>query len=563
MNVQSGFQLGDFGGVLRRRAKLMTWTGLLVALSAYWIAMALPNEFESYSTILVEPQSVSQEIVTPGVGATNLTERLGLMTAQILARPRLSKIIDDLSLYPSESEYMVRQTVINIMRKAVNVQPVIPELEKAQGVRRRDAQINTFRIVFRYENAKVASEVAQRLANDFIDEHIKSRVRQSEKSLDFINTELNRLSVQIQKIESQIAEVKDANLGRLPDDLAANWGRIDRMAGEIAYVQRDLAEARSNEAFYRDRVVNAEISAPFREDSASPQRRVKVLELALAEYAARGFTSKHPDVIRVQTELVDTRNKLEAQRAAKQDSSEEVTDPVISYAQQTADAEMRRAQLRRVAAETELARLEALKEELQALVAAVPRVAEQLDGLRREYEHLFRSYQDFSNRKLEATIQAQLERRQLGEQFRVLEQAFPAVEPSSPNRPVIVILGLFFAMAIAGGVGILLEASDPSIHTPRQLQAALAIPVLGAIPEIWLESDRKNQRRGRIRTGLATAALIVFAIVGGALNYQWVNGGVGLEPPEDAREIETERPEINAATEGSLRPQDAPEVGQD
>jgi hypothetical protein len=34
----------------------------------------------------------------------------------------------------------------------------------------------------------------------------------------------------------------------------------------------------------------------------------------------------------------------------------------------------------------------------------------------------------------EAQVQAQLERRQLGEQFRVLEAAFKAPEPSAPNR---------------------------------------------------------------------------------------------------------------------------------
>ena len=71
-----------------------------------------------------------------------------------------------------------------------------------------------------------------------------------------------------------------------------------------------------------------------------------------------------------------------------------------------------------------------------------------------------------------------------------------APEPTSPNRAVIMILGAMFALAMGGGVGILLEATDPSVHTARQLQASLRIPVLAAIPQIWLESDRAAQRRG-------------------------------------------------------------------
>ena len=61
-------------------------------------------------------------------------------------------------------------------------------------------------------------------------------------------------------------------------------------------------------------------------------------------------------------------------------------------------------------------------------------MAEQLEALEREYKHLFESYQEFSDKQLEAAVQANLERRQLGEQFRVLEAAFLAPAPTSPNR---------------------------------------------------------------------------------------------------------------------------------
>ena len=76
--------------------------------------------------------------------------------------------------------------------------------------------------------------------------------------------------------------------------------------------------------------------------------------------------------------------------------------------------------------------------------------------------------------------------------------------------------------------GILFEASDTSIHSALQLQNALQIPVLAAIPQILLESDRRNLRRRRIRTGVATAAVVAFALAGGAASYVWVNGGQGL-----------------------------------
>ena len=540
MNVESGFQLSDIGGTLRRRIHVMVWTVLVVAVASYWLAMALPNEYESYGTILVEPQAVSKELVVAGIGATKLTERLGLMTAQILSRPRLSNIIDEFQLYPDESEYMVRQQVIDLMRDAVRVEPIVPELEQRQGGRRRDAEINTFRLYFRYRDAAIAALVAGNLAQDFIDEHIKRRVLQSEKSLDFMSGELGRLAEQIEGIEGNIAEVKSQNSGRLPGEINVNQARLDDLGTQMIYAQRAFAEARSNEEFYRSQQAAAGSMLSPNDDS-SPARRMRTLELELAGYEAKGYTAKHPDVLKAQVELVTVRGQISITR----DKDEESVAPK-TFVQQNADAEVRRSELRRASANAEIARLEEGIAEIRTLLNATPRVAEQLDALERQHAYLFRSYQDFSNRRLEATVQTQLERRQLGEQFRVLEQAFEATEPSSPNRPLIVVLGLFFAVAFAGAVGILMEASDPSIHTPRQLQAALGIPVIGAIPQIWLESDRKQRSRQRIRTVFATSAFVIFGLAGGAVNYLWVNGG--LLSGQTAEEL----PSGEGVTDGGL-----------
>ena len=538
MNVESGFQLADVSGFLRRRAKHMLAVAGVITLAAYWLAMALPNEYESSSTILVEPQSVSKELVEAGIPESDLNARLHLMSAQILSRARLSRIIDDLKLYQEESKTHVREEVIDMMRDQIHVAPVFSELETEMPQRQRDVEINTFRISFRDNHARTAMLVAQRLANDFIEQHISERVKLSQKSLEFIQTELDRLSTQIREIEAQVAQVKAANPGRLPQDGAANQVRLDRIVASLSAARRSLAEAKSDEAFYRSQSTTAAaMGAP--NDEASPARRLQLLELALQQYQARGFTEKHPDMISTRLEIAAIKEKLDAQ-----EKEAEATPGVGNFMQQNAEAESRRAALQVQAAEEEVRTLSQQADEIQALLGETPAVAEQLEGLEREYKHLFQSYQEFSNKQLEATVQANLERRQLAEQFRVLEVAYMAPGPTSPNRAVIVILGAMFALAMGGGVGILLEATDPSVHTARQLQGSLRIPVLAAIPQIWLESDRAAQRRSRMRTALAMVAVGAFGLVGGAVNYAWVNGvsrapaveeGVAA-PPAAARE---------------------------
>jgi len=136
-------------------------------------------------------------------------------------------------------------------------------------------------------------------------------------------------------------------------------------------------------------------------------------------------------------------------------------------------------------------------------------------------------------------VQADLERRQLGEQFRVLEAAFPPTEPSAPNRQLLLVIGAMAGLAIGGGVGILLEGADSSIHGARELQTGLGVPVLASIPAILLESDRAVLARRRWLLGAAAAVITVVCLAGGAATYYVVNGGG--------------RPEAGGAQDGSPR----------
>jgi polysaccharide chain length determinant protein (PEP-CTERM system associated) len=541
MNVEGGIQLADLWSIVRRRAKLMAVTALGIVLAVYWIAMALPNQYESYGTVLVTPQTVDPALVAAGIPESDLNNRLYLMTAEILSRGRLSKIISDFDLYADESQYMVRDQIIDLMRDHVGVEPVTSELGQGVGRRNFEEEISQFRIAFTHRDAKIAMQVAQRLSNDFIEQHIESRITLSQKSLEFIDDELARLAERIREIEGRVAEVKNANPGRLPEDMTATQRRLERLMTDMAFAQRSLAEAISDEAFFRSQINNAPIAI----GEMTPENRLKSLDLLIAEYRAKGFTDKHPDVVKTKLEMEALKQSI----ARGELESADGADRILSYSQQSAEAERRRAALRKVAAEDELVRLQAAVDELQMQLAQTPAVAELLDGLEREYRHLFDSYQDFSNRQLEAMVQAQLERRQLGEQFRVLEAAFVAPEATSPNRLLILILGCFLAVAVGVGVGIMRESLDSSLHSARQLQTATSIPVLAAIPKILLEADLAALRRSRIKTSLGAVFVICFALVGGAANYFWVNGTLTFGGGDST----TQEPVASESAPGEIR----------
>jgi hypothetical protein len=145
---------------------------------------------------------------------------------------------------------------------------------------------------------------------------------------------------------------------------------------------------------------------------------------------------------------------------------------------------------------------------------------------------------DFNRRLQTATVQADLERRQLGEQLRILEPAFEPPGPVSPNRILLLALGLIAGMALGGAVGLVLEGADSSVHTALQLQSMANVPVLAAIPSIMLEPDRIARTRRNIREAIAVAAVVVFSLAGGAFTYMYVNGAPASLTEDDEEGVE-------------------------
>jgi succinoglycan biosynthesis transport protein ExoP len=511
-------RLSDITRVLRRRGRIIVALILACTLASILIAALLPNRYQAETTLLVEPQSISSRLVDSATGEADLANRLHTMMMQILSRARLSRVIDDLRLYQDLSRTMTREDVISYMRDQIWIEPVIPALQ-ADPKGRNAPPINTFKLFFRHDSPQTAAAVANRLASDFIDEHIRERVQVSGDTAEFIESELSRLAQRIREVDAQIAKIKSDNVGSLPEDRAANERLLQQTLEAIREASRRFSEAQSDMEFYRNQASMVRATEGSNNSAVSPAARARELEMQLTQLRSRGYTDRHPDVVMIQAELESLRARISGGAGSSQ----------ASIAEQEALAFAKRAELRAEAERQEIERLQKALAEVEQRLARSPRVQEQLDVLLREYQSLSRSFQDYSNKRLEATVAANMERRQKGEQFRVLEPAFPPSAPESPNRPLIVMVGLLLGLFLGGGVAILLEATNTSFHEPRSLQDQLRIPVLASIPGILLKSDLAERRRRLIRDTVAGGAVTGVVLLAAAVGYVYVNAP-GLWP---------------------------------
>ena len=77
---------------------------------------------------------------------------------------------------------------------------------------------------------------------------------------------------------------------------------------------------------------------------------------------------------------------------------------------------------------------------------------------------------------------ADLERKEIGDRFRVIEPARLPEKPFSPNRRNFFFMGLMAAFAFSVCLAAAIEYRDSSLRTEDDIVASLRLPVLATIP---------------------------------------------------------------------------------
>jgi capsular polysaccharide biosynthesis protein len=170
------------------------------------------------------------------------------------------------------------------------------------------------------------------------------------------------------------------------------------------------------------------------------------------------------------------------------------------------------------ASQTEEARLKRLIADTQLNVNAVPTRESELVELTRDYGALQKSYSELLTKREQSKLATDLERRQIGEQFKILDPA------SLPERPYNQLqrIALSMAGAVAGlFVGLAAvafgEYRDTSLKSEEDALRLLDLPVLALVPRMSSEIERRAQRRRRLVVAVVSAVLVVFS--GAALAF--------------------------------------------
>jgi len=444
-------------------------------------------------------------------------ERIESLRQQILSRTQLEQIIKEFDLYPRERVALPLQDVVDKMRSAIDV------VMDTKG-----REVDSFHVRFTYTDATVAASVTTRLGGLFADFNSRDRSTLAEATDAFLQTQLAEARGRLEAQEQKLEAFRRRNAGRLPTQLSFNMQAIQNAQLQLQALVESIARDRDRKLILEQLLADAQVEpaappppatgaaasadAAAVSAAATPAQQLRIARERLALLEGR-LTAEHPDVKAMKRLVADLQAKVDAEATAQPADAARTPPVPLTPAEQA-----RRERVNNMKAEVEsLDRQIAFKEaeeqklhakiaDLQQRIEAIPGIESEWLTLTRDYDTLQQTYRDMLMKSESARVAADLENRQIGEQFRVLDRARGPVTPIGPNRLRINGIGSAVGLLLGLGLAALLEMRDRTFKTSADVIDVLALPVLAVVPVVETLSDR---RRRRVRRLLVSTAVLL------------------------------------------------------
>ena len=481
---------------------------VLGAVGSQIVVRFVPERYVSRTVVLVEGDTIPDRFM-PRISNERAQDRLRTIHEEILARPRIERILDDLNPYPELTD-QPRAEIVDMIRSRAGI-----------GLRGKEA----FVVEYTDTDPERAQQMASRLASLFIEQTSGDRAAQALDANQFIQAQLEETKRDLERVEGRLGVVKSRNLGMLPRQLDANLATLQRFE-----LQRQSIESQIRSAIERRTLIGRQLTLQTQmnepeaqlvpaipsggiQTSTEPSNLIQ-LKQYLANLRTR-YTEEHPEV---QTTLVRIARLEREQALASQPQAPDIFSgteppPVDRDGGDGAEPPLQapntfstdimvtdlRAQL--AAANQDIRAMQTANSEIQRKIAdyqtrveRIPVVEQELQSLERDYNLISRYYSELLSRKLEAETAGAVER-EWQEQFSIIDPAQVPESAASPNASFFLLAGTAIGLG-AGLVGaFLLEVADPSVKSLRELESLLPYPVLLTVPEMKVPHRNRKDRR--------------------------------------------------------------------
>jgi capsular exopolysaccharide synthesis family protein len=323
-------------------------------------------------------------------------------------------------------------------------------------------------------NPQMASQFINTMASEFIDESSRSRSQTSQKTSEWLSSQIEENKIKLQEAERRMQEfvVHSGNM------FASHDGTLDD--SKLKGLQAELATIQA------DRIAK---QARYEMASKSPAANLPEI---LDDDVLRGYQTQLSDLQRQKAELDTTlmpKNpkvvNVTAQIDVVQANLNTELEALKGRIKNEYDTALNREKLLSAAYASQLQR-----------VSGTAGKSADYNALQREVDTLRQLYQNLLAQANQSGMSSSVP----VDPIRLVEATVPPSEPYKP-RPILNIgFGLIAGLFLSGGIGFLREKADRSVQHPRTSQHLFNVPQLGVIPSARALEGASLMRRIR-RTG--------------------------------------------------------------
>src|SRR6202789_1919664 len=468
----------DYVTILKRRWWIIAVPAIIFPVVGFAISFFVQPEYISQTLVLVEQQKVPESYVK-AVVTEDLSERLASMREQILSRSRLQPIIERFNLFANNKLSMDDR--IDLTRKNIGITPIQSEIARTNG-------LPGFFISFKASDPRTAQLVCGEIQSRCSSEHLSDRAASAAGTTAFLQGQLADAKTKLDEQDEKMRQFQQKYVGKLPGAESSNINMLSSLNTQLDAATQALARMEQDKSYAESILAmqqQNQATQSTEHGGLAPQEEQVQLQQLLAQEAdlkAR-YTDDYPDVVATERKIKELRQKIAEQPAPAPTTitSSATPKPTDSMGVQQLRAQIRAMDQGIAQKKRDQAAVQTQLHLYQERVASSPEVEEEYKSITRDNQTAQTFYDELLNKIQTAKMATDLERRQQGEQFRVMDEPNLPEAPSSPKRPVYVGERLADGLALSLFIVGLLEYLDTAVRSERDIWAFTKLPTLGVI----------------------------------------------------------------------------------
>lgn len=491
---------GYWRNIVRRKWVVLGSLVAGVAIAAT-LCVVLPKSYRSSTLILIEDQKIPEDYVK-GIGGANIEQRLTTIQQQVMSRTFLGQILEEYKPYEAQVRREGLESAIETLRKMIKVETVGTPGSWGKSV-------EAISISFSHEDPMTAMKVTEKLAALFVEENSRVREQLVTSVSTFLEQELQDAQKLLEVKERAISEFKTRYVTELPEQKEANLRTLDRLQTELNTTTETIHSLTARQNLFektmaqyeqyemKDRA-SSQLMYPMRSQPIQDPLIVRLSELQnqLATLMAT-YKDTYPDVVALKEEITELQSRMAEHKSfspTKDSPLDHRVDPG-----RASDSPMQKlvSQIDEVSLDiTNLkareARIKRDMREIESRVERTPSREQQLMILVRDYDNMQKNYQTLLDKRLNARVAENLEKRQQGEQIRVMDPANLPQKPEKPNPLLIMVFGVIGGAGLGVALALGIDQLNPTFKRREEVEVLPGIHVLATIPEFLIVSPQIN-----------------------------------------------------------------------